>query len=62
MSRDNWDIPEVFRRAMEEAGWESNKGEGDQGGEGGGPRPPFPSRPQGPRRNNRNLWILAILF
>ena len=28
MSRDNWDIPEVFRRAMEEAGWESNKGEG----------------------------------
>jgi uncharacterized membrane protein (UPF0182 family) len=62
MSRDNWDIPEVFRRAMEEAGWESNKGEGGEGGEGGGPRPPFPSRPQRPRGSNRNLWIIGILF
>lgn len=60
MSRDNWDIPEVFRRAMEEAGWEGNKGEG--GDEGGGQRPPFPSRPQQPRRSNRNLWIFGILF
>ena len=60
MSRDNWDIPEVFRRAMEEAGWESNKGEG--GNEGGGQRPPLPRRPQGPQRSNRNLWIIGILL
>ncbi|GJM42574.1 MAG: UPF0182 protein [Ardenticatenaceae bacterium] len=59
MSRDNWDIPEVFRRAMEEAGWESNRGEG---GEGGGDRPPLPSRPSRPRGSNRNLWIIGILF
>ena len=59
MSRDNWDIPEVFRRAMEEAGWESsNKGEG---GDEGGQRPPIP-RPQRPRGSNRNLWIIGILF
>ncbi|MCB8981655.1 MAG: UPF0182 family protein [Ardenticatenaceae bacterium] len=62
MSRDNWDIPEVFRRAMEEAGWEGNKGEGNEGGEGGGQRPPFPNRPQQPRRSNRTLWIVGILF
>ena len=59
MSRDNWDIPEVFRRAMEEAGWESNKG---NGGEGGGKRPPMPRRPQQPRGSNRNFWIIGILF
>ena len=62
MSRDNWDIPEVFRRAMEEAGWESNKGEGGEGGEGGGERPPFPSRPQRPRGSNRRLGIIGIIF
>lgn len=62
MSRDNWDIPEVFRRAMEEAGWEGNKGEGNQGGEGGGQRPPFPNRPQQPRSSNRTWWIVGILF
>ncbi|MCB9007605.1 MAG: UPF0182 family protein [Ardenticatenaceae bacterium] len=60
MSRDNWDIPEVFRRAMEEAGWEGNKGEG--GDEGGGPRPPLPRRPRRSRGSNRNLWIISILF
>ncbi|WP_420632246.1 UPF0182 family protein [Candidatus Leptofilum sp.] len=61
MSRDNWDIPEVFRRAMEEAGWEGNRGEGGEGGE-GGDRPPFPSRPRRPRGSNRNLWIIGIIF
>ena len=60
MSRDNWDIPEVFRRAMEEAGWESNKRDGDDNG--GGQRPPIPRRPQRPRGSNRNLWIIGILF
>ena len=62
MSRDNWDIPEVFRRAMEEAGWEGNKGEGGEGNDGGKPRPPFPNRPQSPRGSRRGWWIFAILF
>lgn len=63
MSRDNWDIPEVFRRAMEEAGWESgNKRDGgDEGGDGGS-RPPIPRRPQQPRGSNRIRWIIGILF
>ena len=60
MSRDNWDIPEVFRRAMEEAGWESSKRDG--GDDDGGQRPPIPRRPQRPRGSNRNLWIIGILF
>ena len=63
MSRDNWDIPEVFRRAMEEAGWESgNKREGGDEGGNGGERPPIPRRPQQPRGSNRSRWILGILF
>ena len=61
MSRDNWDIPEVFRRAMEEAGWEGgNKRDGGDDN-GGGQRPPIP-RPQRPRGSNRNAWIIGILF
>ncbi|MCP4416357.1 MAG: UPF0182 family protein [Chloroflexi bacterium] len=62
MSRDNWDIPEVFRRAMEEAGWEgSNKREGGNEGGNGGDRSPIP-QPQRPRGSNRNMWIIGILF
>jgi uncharacterized membrane protein (UPF0182 family) len=61
MSRDNFDIPEVFRRAMEEAGW---RGEGDGGGmgddDGGGQGP---QQPQGrPARINRSVWIIGLLF
>ena len=66
MSRDNFDIPEVFRRAMEEAGWsgEGNR-EGGNGGDGGGGgdgngRQPFPSR-QGSSRPNRGAIIIGIL-
>ncbi len=60
MSRDNFDIPEVFRRAMEEAGW---RGEGDGGGmgddDGGGQDP---QQPQGrPARLNRSVWIIGLL-
>ncbi|VAW43264.1 hypothetical protein MNBD_CHLOROFLEXI01-3907, partial [hydrothermal vent metagenome] len=63
MSRDNWDIPEVFRRAMEEAGWESGN-KRDNGGEGGdgGNRPSIPRRPQQPRGSNRSRWIIGIIF
>jgi uncharacterized membrane protein (UPF0182 family) len=61
MSRDNFDIPEVFRRAMEEAGW---RGEG--GGENGGDDPgggEGPHRQQGsPTKFNRSLWLIGLLF
>ncbi len=66
MSRDNFDIPEVFRKAMEDAGWDPNRGQGDEGGgEGGddnGGRQPLPRRPEQPRRPNRTIWLLGILF
>lgn len=56
MGRDDFDIPEVFRRAMEEAGWESGKPPGDQGGG----RPPLPPRVPQDNRPNRLMWLLAI--
>ncbi|MFQ5398297.1 MAG: UPF0182 family protein [Anaerolineae bacterium] len=55
MSRDDFDIPEVFRRAMEEGGWR------DKGDDDGGDRPPFPRRPKQPRRNNRSLWFFVAV-
>jgi uncharacterized protein len=60
MRKDDLDIPEVFRRAMEEAGWQM-----DQEGEGGsGDRPPRrpippPSRPSG---INRTLIIASLVL
>ncbi|MFN2188970.1 MAG: UPF0182 family protein [Candidatus Promineifilaceae bacterium] len=64
MSREDFDIPEVFRRAMEEAGWRDADG-GGSGGDGdddGGGRPPFSSSGDGRPRLNRSLWILGLLF
>ncbi len=63
MSRENFDIPEVFRRAMEEAGW---RGEGGNGGGTGGDDPgggegPRPSQAS-PVKFNRSLWIIGLLF
>jgi uncharacterized protein len=57
MSRDNFDIPEVFRRAMEEAGW--NNGDDENGGRG---RRPFPQQPGQSRRPNRLSWIFALVI
>ena len=57
MSRDSFDIPEVFRRAMEEAGWGNNNG-GDDDGD-GNQRRPFP---QGSRRSNRTAIIIGIII
>lgn len=64
MSRDNFDIPEVFRRAMEDAGWRGEGGNGpggpggdDNGGE-QGPGQPQPS----PVRFNRSIWLLGLVF
>ena len=54
MSREDFDIPEVFRRAMEEAGWN------DEGGDEGGGRRPFPQRPGSEKRPNRLLWLVGI--
>ena len=61
MSRENFDIPEVFRKAMEEAGWDLDSERDDNGGDGGG-RQPFPRRPAQPQRPNRLMWILGLLF
>lgn len=55
MSRDNWDIPEVFRRAMREGGW---TGEGDNGG---GDRPPLPRSLGGGWWRNRSTWIIGVI-
>ncbi len=56
MKQDDFDIPEVFRRAMEEAGW---RGEGDDGGR----RPPRRALPP-PQRSPRvyRLVILSVLI
>jgi uncharacterized membrane protein (UPF0182 family) len=58
MSKEEFDIPEVFRRAMEEAGWQT--AEEDDGGS----RPPRRPLPQPPRlpRLNRPLLILLLLL
>ncbi len=59
MGRDNRsDIPEVFRRAMEDAGWIDESGGGD-GGENGGNRPPF--RPGQQPRLSRGNWLFIIV-
>jgi uncharacterized membrane protein (UPF0182 family) len=71
MSREDFDIPEVFRRAMEEAGWrDANGGGGDGdgddggngGGDGGGGRQPFPGPGESRPRLNRSLWLFGLLF
>ncbi len=62
MSRDRFDdIPEAFRRAFEEAGW--NKEEND-GGNGPGRRPPFPPGNGNGRFfwQNRSFWIFAVVI
>lgn len=56
MSRDDIDIPEVFRRAMKE--W----GEEGSGGDRGGKRPPLPNQPKPSNRTNRLLIIAGIIF
>lgn len=66
MGRENFDIPEVFRKAMEEAGWDLNREQrGPEGGDGGddnGGRQPLPRRPERPRRPNRTIWLLGVFF
>ncbi len=58
MSRDGFDIPEVFRKAMEEAGWNNS---GDGGGDGGDGRRPFPQRPTPSPRSNRLRWVIGVI-
>ncbi len=60
MKQDDFDIPEVFRRAMEEAGW---RGEQEEGGGRRPPRRPFPPPARSPRVNRLILLsILVLLF
>lgn len=58
MKQDDFDIPEVFRRAMEEAGWRLEP-EDDQGGR--PPRRPLPPPDRSPRFN-RYLLVFALLL
>ena len=60
MKQDDFDIPEVFRRAMEEAGW---RGEQEEGG--GGDRPPrrtLPAPARSPRLNRLLLLSIVVLL
>lgn len=54
MKQDDFDIPEVFRRAMEDAGWRMGQ---DDGGDGRPPR-----RPLVAGRPRRYFWTAAIVF
>ena len=57
MSRDDIDIPEVFRRAMEE--WGSDGGGGDDDG---GKREPLPNQPNQDKRTNRLLILAGVIL
>ncbi len=64
MSRDRFDdIPEAFRRAFEEAGWNRDEDRGGNGDDGpGNGRPPFQPRGAGrPFWQNRSFWIFALI-
>lgn len=61
MSRDPNDIPEVFRRAMRDAGWDYGGGGNDDDDNGRSPFPPRPDRPQSPG-SSRTMWIIIALF
>ena len=58
MKQDDFDIPEVFRRAMEEAGWRADRDDD------GGNRPPrrTVTPPAGPRRINRTLVVVFLIL
>ncbi len=57
MSKDDYEIPEVFRRAMEDAGWQPSGGEPGQQG----PRRPLPP-PEQPSRFNSWLILIVVLL
>lgn len=60
MSREEFDIPEVFRRAMEEAGWRTD--EEDNGGKRPPRRRPLPPTPPSPRFSRSLILILILLL
>jgi uncharacterized membrane protein (UPF0182 family) len=59
MSQGDYDIPEVFRRAMEDAGW---RPEDAEGGGGDGPRRPLPPPDNAPRFNRWLLIAVAVIL
>ncbi len=60
MKQDDFDIPEVFRRAMEEAGWIPDRE--DDGGGGRPPRRTIPQPGRSPRFNRLILLTILILL
>ena len=60
MSQSDYDIPEVFRRAMEDAGWRPDDSEG--GGGGSAPRKPLPPPERTPRFNRLLLLAIAAIL
>lgn len=59
MKQEDFDIPEVFRRAMEEAGWRAERE--DDGGD-RPPRRPFSPSPRAPRFNRTLLIAFLVLL
>jgi uncharacterized protein len=59
MSRDPNDIPEVFRRAMRDAGWDYGQDEADDGRP---PTPPRTQRTEQPPESKRTLLLAGALL
>ena len=59
MSRDPNDIPEVFRRAMRDAGWDYGQEEADDGRP---PTPPRSERTAQPPESRRTVWLVLLLL
>ncbi len=58
MSRDTFDIPEVFKRGMEE--WQEGNGGAGNGGPGRNNRPPNGTFPR--RWPGRRVWIIGLIL
>lgn len=62
MKEDDFDIPEVFRRAMEEAGWRAGQDDDEGGDRPPRRRPPAAPRPQGSYRLMLIAFVIILLI